>query len=241
MEDNYSTPVSPQSPNDFRTGRSGDWHKPRDIIEQLYRNDQLRLRDVKRIMERDYELFASNPSDMTCYTPDPTDEHSVTMPISPPPDMPSSTREMPAYPLGSYGKSTAVAVIASVPDDIDGRYFTLGPNHLENLPDLELEEGPARRCLCTQSSSHNVHSSHGPHCVHSARNSHTASGHPRPAPRDLEDVCSEANTRPPDWDTAESFQTRLQGLDFTLTQSMSKWARGQTPSHESPHNEGLGM
>lgn len=57
--DNYSTPISPQSPNVFRPRRSDDWHEYREIIEQLYRNDQLKLRDVKRIMERDYKFFAS--------------------------------------------------------------------------------------------------------------------------------------------------------------------------------------
>jgi hypothetical protein len=56
--DNY-TPISPQSPNVFRPRRSDDWHEYREIIEQLYRNDQLKLRDVKRIMERDYKFFAS--------------------------------------------------------------------------------------------------------------------------------------------------------------------------------------
>jgi hypothetical protein len=54
--DNYQ-PLSPQ--NVFRPRRSDDWHEYREIIEQLYRNDQLKLRDVKRIMERDYKFFAS--------------------------------------------------------------------------------------------------------------------------------------------------------------------------------------
>lgn len=62
-----SATLSPQSPptnthtnlNVFRPRRSDDWHEYREIIEQLYRNDQLKLRDVKRIMERDYNFFAS--------------------------------------------------------------------------------------------------------------------------------------------------------------------------------------
>lgn len=45
--------------NVFRPRRSDDWHEYREIIEQLYRIDQLKLRDVKRIMERDYKFFAS--------------------------------------------------------------------------------------------------------------------------------------------------------------------------------------
>jgi hypothetical protein len=47
---------------------------------------------------------------VTCYTPEPTDEHGVTTPISPLPDMQSPIREMPPYPLGPYGKSMAVPV-----------------------------------------------------------------------------------------------------------------------------------
>lgn len=62
-----SMTLSPQSPpvpppsnvNVFRPRRSDDWHEYREIIEQLYRIDQLKLRDVKRIMERDYKFFAS--------------------------------------------------------------------------------------------------------------------------------------------------------------------------------------
>ncbi|KAJ5371858.1 hypothetical protein N7517_003864 [Penicillium concentricum] len=364
MENNYSAPISPQSPNVFRPRRSDDWHEYREIIEQLYRNDQLKLRDVKRIMERDYKFFASEkqykdrlaawhvrknikakevhlmlrkqqkraaqgkqtafrvngqnvdpkriarfvrrygtswdtnrgnepetepqspepqtPSDMTCYTPEPTDEHSITTPISPLPDMQSPTREMPPYPLGSYGKSTAVPVSVPVPNDIDGRYFALDPNHLENLPDLELEESPAMPMsmhstqprhiqsyhhsignhLSHAHGAHGSHVSHGSHShasavhgshpshavvqgvqgVHSqgVHSSHTAHGHPGPA-RDLEDAPGEEDTHPPDWNTVESFQTRLQDLDYTLTQSMSKWARDQDPNQEIPHHEGLGM
>ncbi|QQK47519.1 Clr5 domain [Penicillium digitatum] len=330
MENHYSTPISPQSPNVFRPRRSDDWHEYREIIEQLYRNDQLKLRDVKRIMERDYKFFASEkqykdrlaawhvrknikakevhimlrkqqkraaqgkqtafrvngqnvdpkriarfvrrygtswdtnrskesenepqspepqtPSDMTCYTPEPTDEHGVTTPISPLPDMQSPIREMPPYPLGPYD-----------------------PTHLESLPDLELEESPVMPLSMHSNQprhipsyhhsignhlshgahgshiahishlSHGVHSSHGSHGVHHAHVSHSVHGHPGPAPRDLDDAPSEADIHPPDWNTVESFQTRLQDLDFTLTQSMSKWARDQDPNHEPPHHEGLGM
>lgn len=222
--------------------------------------------------------FIETPSDMTCYTPEPTDEHSVTTPISPLPDMQSPTREMPPYPLGSYGKSTAVPVSVSIPNDIDGRYLALDPNHLESLPDLELEETPPMPMSMHSTqpqprhiqsyhhsignhlshgahgshgshASHTVHGSHGSHGSHGVHNAHNAHsshgshvhGHPGPAPRDLEDAPSEVDTHPPDWNTVESFQTRLQDLDFTLTQSMSKWARDQDPNHEPPHHEGLGM
>lgn len=56
----YPPPQSPAANlNVFRPRRSDDWHEYREIIEQLYRNDQLKLRDVKRIMERDYQFYAS--------------------------------------------------------------------------------------------------------------------------------------------------------------------------------------
>ncbi|KAJ5085327.1 hypothetical protein N7532_010098 [Penicillium argentinense] len=56
-----STPTPTPTTNStvFRPRRSDDWHEYREIIEQLYRNDQLKLRDVKRIMERDYKFQAS--------------------------------------------------------------------------------------------------------------------------------------------------------------------------------------
>ncbi|KAJ6103383.1 hypothetical protein N7486_005810 [Penicillium sp. IBT 16267x] len=56
--------LSPQSPPGppntlFRPRRSDDWLEYRETIEQLYRSDQLKLRDVKRIMEREYKFVAS--------------------------------------------------------------------------------------------------------------------------------------------------------------------------------------
>ncbi|OJJ46094.1 hypothetical protein ASPZODRAFT_2052454 [Penicilliopsis zonata CBS 506.65] len=60
-----TTPTTPlparqhRSSSVFRPRRSDDWQDFRAIIEQLYRNDQLKLRDVKRIMERDYNFVAS--------------------------------------------------------------------------------------------------------------------------------------------------------------------------------------
>jgi hypothetical protein len=67
--------LSPQSPpvgqpsTVFRPRRSDDWHEYREIIEQLYRNDQLKLRDVKRIMERDYKFYASYCSYFLSFLP----------------------------------------------------------------------------------------------------------------------------------------------------------------------------
>ncbi|KAE8351406.1 Clr5 domain-containing protein [Aspergillus coremiiformis] len=57
-----SSAISPSpssSSSFFRPRRSDDWHEYRPIIEQLYRDNQLKLRDVKRIMERDYKFQAS--------------------------------------------------------------------------------------------------------------------------------------------------------------------------------------
>ncbi|KOC15209.1 hypothetical protein AFLA70_68g003211 [Aspergillus flavus AF70] len=56
------SPISPSPSTSsaiFRPRRSDDWHEYRPIIEQLYRDNQLKLRDVKRIMERDYKFHAS--------------------------------------------------------------------------------------------------------------------------------------------------------------------------------------
>lgn len=213
---------------------------------------------------------------MTCYTPEPTDENSATTPISPLPDMQSPTREMPPFPLNSYGKST-VPVSVRIPNDIDGRYYTLDQNHLDNLPDLELDEGPGmplamhspqprhiqsyhhsignhlphsshithnNHAIHATHATHAVHASHAAHSAHGTHSTpviHSTHGQSGPAPRDLEDAPSEEDTHPPDWNTVESFQTRLQDLDYTLTQSMSKWAREQDPNAEIPHHEGLGM
>lgn len=43
------------------------------------------------------------------------------------------------------------------------------------------------------------------------------------------------------WSQLDAFQTRLEGLQNTLNQSMSKWAREQDPNQEFSHHEGLGM
>lgn len=43
----------------FRPRRSDDWQQYRPIIEQLYVNNQLKLRDVKIIMEREHHFVAS--------------------------------------------------------------------------------------------------------------------------------------------------------------------------------------
>ncbi|KAL4802982.1 Clr5 domain-containing protein [Aspergillus unguis] len=57
------TPSSSASPAAttacFKPRRSEDWNKYRPFIEQLYRNDQLKLKNVKDIMERDHKFTAT--------------------------------------------------------------------------------------------------------------------------------------------------------------------------------------
>ncbi|KAL4943822.1 hypothetical protein BDV06DRAFT_189052 [Aspergillus oleicola] len=60
----FSTPTpasssEPATPRLFKPRRSEDWKKFRDVIEQLYRNDQLKLKDVKRIMEQEHGFVAT--------------------------------------------------------------------------------------------------------------------------------------------------------------------------------------
>ncbi|OJJ88765.1 uncharacterized protein ASPGLDRAFT_99718, partial [Aspergillus glaucus CBS 516.65] len=54
-----STPSSSSSSAVFRPRRSEDWQQYRPIIERLYLNNQLKLRDVKIIMEREHRFVAS--------------------------------------------------------------------------------------------------------------------------------------------------------------------------------------
>ncbi|KAL6239297.1 Clr5 domain-containing protein [Aspergillus navahoensis] len=57
------TPASSSAPATarlFKPRKSEDWNKYRPFIEQLYRNDQLKLKDVKNIMERDHRFTASS-------------------------------------------------------------------------------------------------------------------------------------------------------------------------------------
>ncbi|KAL4814117.1 Clr5 domain-containing protein [Aspergillus spinulosporus] len=68
------TPASSSSsatPRLFKPRKSEDWNKYRPFIEQLYRNDQLKLKDVKNIMERDHNFTASSvlPSLVSCPSP----------------------------------------------------------------------------------------------------------------------------------------------------------------------------
>lgn len=56
---NFSASSSSSSSAVFRPRRSDDWNEYRTVIERLYRDHQLKLRDVKRIMEHDYNFVAS--------------------------------------------------------------------------------------------------------------------------------------------------------------------------------------
>lgn len=52
-------PSYPPSSTVFRPHKSDDWQRYRPIIEQLYRHDQLKLKDVKKYMERNYNFVAT--------------------------------------------------------------------------------------------------------------------------------------------------------------------------------------
>ncbi|RJE23249.1 hypothetical protein PHISCL_04406 [Aspergillus sclerotialis] len=54
-------PSTKTTPNNkvFRPRRSSDWQEFRPIIEGLYRSRQLKLKDVKEIMEQEYKFVAS--------------------------------------------------------------------------------------------------------------------------------------------------------------------------------------
>ncbi|GFF38654.1 hypothetical protein IFM46972_05619 [Aspergillus udagawae] len=56
---NFSASSSSSSSAIFRPRRSDDWNEYRTVIERLYRDHQMKLRDVKRIMEHDYNFVAS--------------------------------------------------------------------------------------------------------------------------------------------------------------------------------------
>lgn len=319
MMDPFPPILSPQSPvtppsNVFRPRRSDDWHEYREIIEQLYRTDQLKLRDVKRIMERDYKFFASEkqykdrlaawhvrknikaeevhvmirkqkkraargkqtafrrsgqevdqkriarfvrrygsswnqkrdrdaelqspepptPSDMTCYTPEPAEEASAVTPSSPP-EIQSPSRETPNYQMN------------------------FDPNQIHTLPDLVIDDDspysmdlhsnpshPQRRPYHpTDPVSHPITGL--PHPVsHPVPHSIAAPGpvhphHHHAHHRDDVDAPGEVVAHSDDWNRLDTFQTRLEGLQYTLDRTMSKWAREQDPNQEISHHEGLGL
>ncbi|RHZ59495.1 hypothetical protein CDV55_106412 [Aspergillus turcosus] len=56
---NFSASSSSSSSATVRPRRSDDWNEYRTVIERLYRDHQLKLKDVKRIMEHDYNFVAS--------------------------------------------------------------------------------------------------------------------------------------------------------------------------------------
>jgi hypothetical protein len=71
---------------------------------------------------------------------------------------------------------------------------------------------------------------HHPHSHHG----HPHHGHDVDAP-------GEIVPHSDDWNRLDTFQTRLEGLQYTLDRTMSKWAREADPNQEIPHHEGLGM
>lgn len=157
------------------------------------------------------------PPDIECYTPEPPEFSSGTTPVSP--------LEM-SFP--TYGKSTGSLIVRI--SDIDGHDLNLDPNHLQNLPDLVIGD---HHTMPPVMPNHNNYQSIG---------SHSGSQGPS-VPMNVpvtQDRNAEYRAHPPDWNTIESFQNRLQNLDHTLTLSMAKW---QNPnSHQDiAHHEGMGI
>ena len=64
---------------------------------------------------------------------------------------------------------------------------------------------------------------------------------PEPTHRDDIDAPGEIISHSDDWNRLDTFQTRLEGLQYTLNRTMSKWAREQDANQEISHHEGLGM
>ncbi|KAJ5310720.1 Cysteine synthase 2 [Penicillium atrosanguineum] len=367
--DPFSPILSPQSPvtpsNVFRPRRSDDWHEYRDIIEQLYRTDQLKLRDVKRIMERDYKFFASEkqykdrlaawhvrknikaeevhimirkqkkraargkqtafrrsgqevdqkriarfvrrygsswsskrdkdaelqspepptPSDMTCYTPEPAEEASVVTPGSPP-DVQSPTRETPNSNYQMNFDPTQIHTLPDLVIDDDSPYsIDLHSNpshhpHPQHSRHSQHSQHPHQQHHQHQHHQHHAHSTPNPnpnpnpqrrpypHIPDSVTGSHSVTGlppvshavHPIVSPGPVHaqphhvhshhshanhdhdvDAPGEVVTHSDDWNRLDTFQTRLEGLQYTLDRTMSKWAREADPNQEIPHHEGLGM
>ncbi|KAJ6134551.1 hypothetical protein N7523_000873 [Penicillium sp. IBT 18751x] len=354
--------LSPQSPvtpsNVFRPRRSDDWHEYREIIEQLYRTDQLKLRDVKRIMERDYKFFASEkqykdrlaawhvrknikaeevhimirkqkkraargkqtafrrsgqevdqkriarfvrrygsswsskrdkdaelqspepptPSDMTCYTPEPAEEASVVTPGSPP-DVQSPTRETPNSNYQINFDPTQIHTLPDLVIDDDSPYsMDLHSNpshhshpHPHQHPHPHPHQHPNQHQhqhhahpTATQNSQRrtypnipdSVTASHQmpglppvSHAVHPIvapgpilQHPHHLPSHPSHANHGHDvDAPGEVIQHSDDWNRLDTFQTRLEGLQYTLDRTMSKWAREADPNQEISHHEGLGM
>lgn len=198
---------------------------------------------------------------MTCFTPEPEEEASAATPVSPP-ELQSPSRETPNYPL-HYG----IALLSSSGSDRGecrrGRELFLtpspDPNHIDSLPDLIMDDEqsypmsmhanpPPRRIYHPPDLVAPAHHPHHHHLHHPATMGIAASTTaPVPAPipgpthRDDVDAPGEVVSHSDDWNRLDTFQTRLEGLQYTLNQTMSKWAREQDPNQEISHHEGLGM
>ncbi|KAJ5183726.1 hypothetical protein N7492_001342 [Penicillium capsulatum] len=155
------------------------------------------------------------PSDMTCYTPERVED--IGTPVSPP-DIQSPSREPTAYPLN------------------------YDPNQIDTFPDLIMDDDHSYMHSSTPRRAYNP-----PEPIHHVSMPGTAvpmapapASGPAHHSRELD---ATGNMMPPaaGWSQLDAFQTRLESLQNTLNQSMSKWAREQDPNQEISHHEGLGM
>lgn len=194
---------------------------------------------------------------MTCYTPEPAEEPSVVTPSSPP-EVQSPSRETPNYHM-NFGPSSPIYHHGTI-------LIHLDPNQIHTLPDLvmdddspysiDLHSNPSHPHPYPHPQPHPQRQSYQPdpipglppvsHAIHAIaapgpghpHHAHADHGH---AHRHDLDAPGEVVTHSDDWNRLDTFQTRLEGLQYTLDRTMSKWAREQDPNQEISHHEGLGL
>ena len=156
-----------------------------------------------------------------------------------------------ALDLDSDGPSVSTDSSSKVRSNI----ITTGPSHVDPLPDLVLDDDHSYPMnMNSHSNRRTFHPSDMMSYHHPAMGLGPVStfaappAGPLPVPlpvpsshRDDVDAPGELVPHPDDWNRLDTFQTRLEGLQYTLDRTMSKWARDQDPNQEVSHHEGLGM
>lgn len=122
------------------------------------------------------------------------------------------------------------------------------PTRLESIPDFIIgEEHPVPMTLHSnpppRPTYHHPTEPIAHPVVHSVTHpgSATVPGQLHPQQQNDLDAPGEIVPHSDDWNRLDTFQTRLEGLQYTLNRTMSKWARDQDPNQEISHHEGLGM
>ncbi|KAJ5097709.1 hypothetical protein N7456_008430 [Penicillium angulare] len=242
----------------------GDWATPRDKDAELQSPEPSRsLKEAPAAWPMLYkpsllmQLATETPSDMSCYTPEPEEEAAT--PVSPQ-DIQSPTRETPPYPL-NYDPNNIATIPDLVMDDeqypMSARSHSHSHSHPHPHPNqqprpvyhpAELSHPiphPTVLPMLHQPAHSSIHPIHTP-VYHPAVTAPPAPAAP-PVQTHREDVDAPGEVVPPheEWgrmDVLDTFQTRLEGLQKTLHQTMSPWARDQDPNNqEINHHEGLGL